>query len=147
MSATARLVLYALAVVLLLALPGSFVAAAASAPPSEWKAPARAAKKKNPIPADAASIALGKKLYAKECASCHGAKGLGDGPSAKDLERPAGNLADPKMWKQTDGELYWKTTEGNKPMPNFGQLLSDEQRWHIVNYLRTLAAKPPSAAP
>lgn len=110
-----------------------------------WTAPARAAKKKNPIAADADSVALGQKFYKEQCFSCHGAKGHGDGPGAKDLDRPAGNLADPKMWQQTDGEIFWKTTEGNKPMPNFGQLLTDEQRWHIVNYVRTLAKKPADA--
>ena len=45
----------------------------------EWKAPARAARKKNPIPPDEKSLAAGKAVYAKECASCHGDAGKGDG--------------------------------------------------------------------
>ena len=108
----------------------------------EWKAPARAAKKKNPIPADKESIAFGKKIYEKECLSCHGVKGKGDGPAVKDLEKNPGNLSDPKMWDQTDGALFWKTTEGKKPMPGYEKLLREEDRWHVVNYMRTLAPKP-----
>lgn len=117
-------------------------AGAGQAPSEPWNAPARAAKKKNPIPADETSIATGKKLYAQHCLSCHGTKGRGDGPAAKGLERSPGNLADPKQWNQTDGELFWKVTEGKKPMPTFLPLTSEEERWHVVNYTRTLAPKP-----
>ena len=108
----------------------------------EWKAPARAAKKKNPVPADQKSIARGKAAYVRECLSCHGNSGRGDGPKAKEIEKHPGNLADPKMWDQTDGALYWKTTEGKKPMPEFSKLLKDDERWDVVNYMRTLAPKP-----
>ncbi|MBI3462215.1 MAG: cytochrome c [Planctomycetes bacterium] len=108
----------------------------------EWKAPARAARKKNPMPADAKSIARGEKVYVKECLACHGNTGKGDGPKAKEIEKHPGNLADPKMWNQTDGTLFWKTTEGRKPMPTYTKLLSDEERWDVVNYMRTLAPKP-----
>jgi mono/diheme cytochrome c family protein len=109
---------------------------------NEWKAPARAAKKQNPIPADANSIAVGKTVYTKECFSCHGTAGKGDGPAAKDLEKSPGNLSDPKMWDQTDGALFWKITTGKKPMASYENLLTEEQRWHVINYTRTLAPRP-----
>lgn len=131
---------------LLLLLP--LLAAPAPAQPAageEWKVPARAAKKKNPVPADESQVAQGLALYRKECLSCHGETGRGDGPGAKDLEKPAGNLADPKMWSQTDGTLFFKITEGRKPMPTFEKMFTDEQRWQIVTYVRTLAPKPPDA--
>jgi len=104
-------------------------------------APARAARKKNPVPADEQSIAAGKPLYTKECFSCHGATGKGDGPAAKNLERPPGDLSNAKLWEQTDGALFWKITEGLKPMPTFEKTFSEEQRWQIINYVRTLAPK------
>lgn len=104
---------------------------------TQWQAPARAAKKKNPIPLDEKSIAIGKGVYKRECLSCHGATGRGDGPAAKDLERSVGDLSNPEVLQQTDGALFWKITEGNKPMPSFKKLLTDEERWHVVNYLRT----------
>lgn len=108
----------------------------------EWVAPSRAARKKNPIEANDASIAQGKVVYVKECASCHGDKGKGDGPAVKDLEKKPGDLTSAKAQKQSDGALFWKITEGNKPMASYEKTLSEEDRWHVINYLRTLATKP-----
>ena len=110
--------------------------------PSDWKAPARATRKKNPISADDASLATGKAIFGKECVSCHGVAGKGDGTAAKDLEKKPGDLSKPSMWDQTDGALFWKITEGRKPMPSFEKSLSEDQRWHVINYVRTLAPKP-----
>lgn len=108
----------------------------------EWKAPARASRKKNPISADEKSIAAGKAIYVRDCLSCHGVIGRGDGPAAKDLPKKCGDLSDPKMWEQTDGALFWKISEGRAPMTGYEKLLSEEDRWHVVNYLRTLVPKP-----
>ena len=113
---------------------------------SEWKAPSRAAKRKNPTAADAASIDAGKTVYQKECVSCHGAAGKGDGPAAKDLQVKPGDLSAAKLAQETDGELFWKITEGKKPMPSFSKLLSDDQRWNAVNYVRTLGPKQSAAS-
>src|SRR5689334_20875951 len=52
-----------------------------------WVAPARAARKENPIPADAKSIAQGKEFFTAACFACHGPAGKGDGPAAVSLER------------------------------------------------------------
>lgn len=108
----------------------------------EWVAPSRAARKKNPIEASEASLAQGKVVYVKECASCHGDKGKGDGPAVKDLEKKPGDLTSSKTQEQSDGALFWKITEGNKPMASYEKTLSEEDRWHVINYLRTLAPKP-----
>jgi mono/diheme cytochrome c family protein len=108
----------------------------------EWKAPERASRRKNPIPADGKSIDAGKVVYAKECFSCHGPEGKGDGPAAAALEKSPGNLSDPKMWEQTDGALFWKITTGKKPMASYENLLTEEQRWYVINYIRTLAPRP-----
>ena len=112
---------------------------AALADGDAWVAPTRAARKANPIPEDEKSVALGAKLYARECLSCHGAKGKGDGSAAGTLEKKPGDLSSPKLAEQSDGALYWKITEGRKPMPTFEKLLTDEERWHVVNFIRTLA--------
>jgi mono/diheme cytochrome c family protein len=108
----------------------------------EWKAPPRASQKENPIPADEKSIARGKALYNEHCLSCHGATGKGDGPAAKDLPKKCGDLSNPKMWEQTDGAFFWKITEGKPPMTGYEKLLEKNDRWHVVNYMRTLAPKP-----
>jgi mono/diheme cytochrome c family protein len=108
----------------------------------KWTAPARAAAKKNPVPANETSIALGKKIYERQCLACHGTKGKGDGPVATHLEKRPGNLASPKLWEQSDGALFWKVNEGHRPMPTFKNVMSDEERWPVINYIRTLAPKP-----
>jgi len=108
----------------------------------EWKVPESDSSKANPIPMDANSIAAGKVVYTKSCLSCHGVTGKGDGPAAESIEDSCGDLSDPKMWKQTDGDLFWKTTTGRKAMPAYEKRLTEEQRWKVVNYMRTLAPNP-----
>src|ERR1035437_178964 len=85
--------------------------------PPEWKAPPTAKEKKNPIAADAASIAAGKLIYEKDCINCHGKKGRGDGKDAASQDVIVTDLTLPKTQSQTDGELFWKISEGRKPMP------------------------------
>ena len=108
----------------------------------EWTAPARPAKKKNPIAVEAGSLEKGKAVYVKECASCHGDTGKGDGSAVKDLEKKPNDLSLAKTLDQSDGALFWKITEGNKPMASYEKTLSEEDRWNVINYLRTLATKP-----
>jgi mono/diheme cytochrome c family protein len=106
----------------------------------KWDAPPRAAKKKNPVPADAASIEAGKAAYIKQCLPCHGALGKGDGPAAKDLNPKPHDLSAPVVVEQTDGALFFKITEGKKPMPTFETVLTETERWQVINYVRTLSA-------
>lgn len=110
--------------------------AVAIAAQEHWEAPARASAKKSPVAADAASIGRGKAIYTAECASCHGNSGRGDGPSAKDLEVSPGDMT--KLGSHSDGALFWKISEGKKPMPSFAKKLTEQQRWEVINYLRTL---------
>ncbi len=128
---------------------GTLAGFSQNAPKTEgeaWIAPARAARKPNPIPVEAASIAQGKELFVLGCLPCHGPSGKGDGPAAATLERNGvpirpGNLSSAKLWEQTDGALFWKLSEGRSPMPAFQETFSETQRWQIVNYVRTLALK------
>jgi mono/diheme cytochrome c family protein len=111
-----------------------------------WVAPPRLARKQNPLSINAATVAQGKELFTQACQPCHGPTGRGDGPAAATLERNGkpirpGNLSDAKLWEQTDGTLFWKIGEGNSPMPAFQETYTEEQRWKIVIFLRTLAPK------
>ena len=102
-----------------------------------WKAPASAEAKKNPLTNDAGTIAAGKTVYNKECLSCHGKSGKGDGQSAAQLDIPAGNFTTTATQDQSDGALYWKISEGRKPMPSFKKKLNETQIWQSVVYMRT----------
>lgn len=106
-----------------------------------WSVTEAQAKTKNPVKSDDASITSGKEVYNTQCKSCHGAKGLGDGPKAEKIEISCGDFSSPEFQKMTDGEIYYKTTDGRKPMPAFNEKLSDNERWAVVNYLRTLGKK------
>jgi mono/diheme cytochrome c family protein len=104
-----------------------------------WPVPDNYKNMKNPVAADATSIADGKSLYATHCKSCHGAKGLGDGNKAAQLKTEPGNFSTAEFQSQTDGALFYKTSEGRDDMPNFKKKIPDaDERWAIVNYMRTL---------
>ena len=107
----------------------------------KWVAPAAEAGKKNPVPVNDSSVALGQKIYLQRCAGCHGKTGKGDGPDAADLGIHPAKLADAVVQEQTDGALFWKVTAGKKPMPSYRTRLSPTDRWNVINYLRTLARK------
>jgi mono/diheme cytochrome c family protein len=103
----------------------------------EWKAPASAKSTKNPVKADAASVARGKAAFTKNCVSCHGAAGLGDTPTGKAVK--AANLK-VKLPKQTDGEVHWKLMNGKGAMLKISTYkLTEKDGWDLINYLRTIA--------
>lgn len=107
-------------------------------PQEKWLAPAEADKKTNPIVSNDASIALGKTLYGTNCKSCHGGKGKGDGPKSAELTKAPGDFTREEFKKQSDGAIFWKVTEGKKPMPTFKKELTEDMRWQVINYIRTL---------
>lgn len=113
-------------------------AAAADSLADKWLSPAPSAAKKNPIAPMQNSIAVGQKIYLKTCALCHGKSGDADGPAVIELNIHPAKLSDPKLATESDGSLFWKITTGKKPMPAFGKRLSETDRWHLVNYIRTL---------
>jgi mono/diheme cytochrome c family protein len=104
----------------------------------EWKVPAASAKMKSPLKADAAAISAGKALWGTNCKSCHGVKGLGDGTKAAKIDISCGDFSSKEFQALSDGEMYYKTTVGRKPMPSFKEKLSDTDRWQLVAYMKTL---------
>jgi mono/diheme cytochrome c family protein len=102
----------------------------------KWRVPSRKAKKVNPITMAEESLAIGSKLYHQECLECHGKTGNGDGPEAANLEEGVTDFADSAVWQQSDGALYFKISVGRRPMPGFKKLLSGDERWHLINYVR-----------
>ena len=105
--------------------------------------PSKYLKMENPQALDdAGMIKLGKMIYSKHCKSCHGSRGLGDGPKAKQLDTPAGDFSTEAFHGQSDGEMYYKSYIGRDEMPNFEKKITDdEERWAIITYMRTTFKK------
>ncbi len=104
--------------------------------PKPWEVPTKYEKMKNPT-ADAPDLKIGKLLYNKHCKSCHGTKGLGDGPKAKKLDTSAGDFSK-DLKGQSDGALFYKSLIGRDEMPNYEKDIPEaEDMWNIVNYMRT----------
>jgi mono/diheme cytochrome c family protein len=107
------------------------------AQPKPWAVPDNFKTMKNPVAKDDASNKAGKTLYDKNCASCHGKTGLGDGVKARALKEPTGDFSAAVFQNQTDGEHFYKTKTGRGEMPKYEGKLSDDDIWNIVNYMRT----------
>jgi mono/diheme cytochrome c family protein len=110
-----------------------FIIPSVAQTPAFRNAPAAAAKDKNPYAGSASAAATGKKVYAQNCAQCHGNNLQGMGP-APALDTPAVRSAKP-------GELFWFITTGklSSGMPSWSQL-SNQQRWQIVTFLESRPA-------
>ena len=76
----------------------------------------------------------GEQIYLKNCQSCHGL--LGKDNWAK-LTPPPGDLSKEKAQIQTDGEIFYRITTGKVPMPEFRNILTEDDRWWVIAYLRS----------
>jgi mono/diheme cytochrome c family protein len=111
-----------------------------------WELPEDAEKTKNPIIATTESITKGRELYLDpkkgNCIVCHGETGAGNEANLSKLRRKPADLSNKeRMTSMTDGELFWKITNGITGIMPAGKnrMPEDEERWHVVNYVRTLA--------
>jgi mono/diheme cytochrome c family protein len=103
-----------------------------------WVIDAKYKTMKNPVKSDAASIEAGKVLWNKNCASCHGKTGLGDGVKARTLDGSPGDFSKSAFQNLSDGEIFGKTKSGREEMPKYDGKIADEDIWAIVNFTRTL---------
>lgn len=96
----------------------------------------------NPVPADARSLANGRKLYAINCAVCHGE--LGDANGAMRQLNPAYGFAptllSPATLARTDGYIWGMMRNGRGLMSNFNRI-PERERWDVVNYIRGLQGR------
>jgi putative copper export protein/mono/diheme cytochrome c family protein/peroxiredoxin len=93
------------------------------------------------IPFAVPSIAAGLKHYEDNCTGCHGVSGHGDGPAASSLPVKPADLSAPHTALHTPGDLYWWITHGilASGMPAFGDTLTNDDRWDIINFLGAFA--------
>ncbi len=108
----------------------------------------------SPIPADEESITRGEATYATHCATCHGDGGMGDGPGGVSLDPAPAPIAHSSQM-MGDDYLFWRVSEGglgdpfNTGMIAWGSILSEDERWDVLNYVRALGSgqvKPGSNA-
>jgi mono/diheme cytochrome c family protein len=95
-----------------------------------WPVPAQDAAKTNLIKSDATSMSAGETTYTTSCKMCHGIDG-------KKLANA--DLTSTDFQAQTDGAIFYKITTGKGSMPSYKtKLADDEDRWNLVNYVRSL---------
>jgi mono/diheme cytochrome c family protein len=110
------------------------------------EAPDEFASLTNPFAGDAEAVAAGKVIFETSCAVCHGPEGKGDGPAAEALDPKPATLADRIMMNTlSDGYLFWRVSKGgmmepfNSAMPAWESGLTEDQRWQVISYVRSLA--------
>jgi len=97
---------------------------------------------RSPTGFTAASIAEDTQLYLQHCTVCHGSGGRGDGPAAGSLAVPPADLTASHLWMHSDGEMFWwlshgiDAPEGGLAIPGFAAVLSDDQRWALIDIIR-----------
>jgi len=105
---------------------------------SDWVAPEESKAKESIYgPGDVDAIEKGKALFATICFLCHGDQGKGDGLQAPALSKQPADLNSEIVQKQTDGELFWKITNGNEVMLPFASF-TEEERWQLISYIRAM---------
>lgn len=104
-----------------------------------WLSPESATAIPNPIKFDQVSINRGKKSYDLYCSSCHGAKADGNGSAGANLKPKPANLS-VMAGMHPDGDFAWKIKNGRGAMPAWKTVLSDNQVWDLVNYIKNLKA-------
>lgn len=97
---------------------------------------------KNPVPFDSASLEAGRALFVTNCSMCHGLSADGATLVAQKFEqygeKPPPSLRRKEVVSQQDGALFWTLSNGVNRMPSFKRLLTAEERWTLVNYVRSL---------
>ena len=110
-----------------------------------WLVPEAEKFRRNPLVPSAESINTIREIYLKDCAECHGESGRGDGTKAAKYNPPPVDFTDPaRLDALTDGELFYKISEGRRPMPAFKNRLTEEQRWQLVLLIRAFAHPAPA---
>jgi mono/diheme cytochrome c family protein len=106
-----------------------------------WPVPEDAKQLKNPLQPGAAVLESARPLYREKCAQCHGDTGRGDGRDAARYDPKPADFTDANLMRGvTDGELFYKISEGKKPMPVFKTRLTEDQRWALVVLIRSFAS-------
>jgi len=111
-----------------------------------WDVPPQAITWKNPVPSNPETLAAARQIYAYHCQKCHGIGGDGKIPPGLTYSyftRPTNFTNTRIVNRMSDGEIFWKISHGNRPMPPFKNRLSAVQRWELVDLIRAFAHPQP----
>lgn len=119
-----------------------FFLSALSVLAQSWTVPEDERAVENPLEATPQVLAAGEASYEKQCVLCHGESFEGDGSAVAMFEKKPPDLSTREARERlTDGEIFYKITVGKSPMPAMESKLSEEERWQVVHYVRSLQAK------
>jgi mono/diheme cytochrome c family protein len=133
----------ALLFVLALSACSAQATAEVTAPAADVAVPDEYAGLTNPLETDADAVEAGKAVYEANCVSCHGESGRGDGPAGASLSPKPGDLTEVAANDSVD-RIYWRVSEGgmmepfNSSMPAWKGVLSEDERWQVVSFVKTL---------
>ncbi len=108
---------------------------------AEVSASATHAAAANPVKPTPASVRQGEELFNVYCAVCHGREGRGGMPMEKTLA-DIPKFTPQLLRRESDPHMFSMISTGHGPMPGYAEALKSEERWHVVNYLRTLQDEP-----
>lgn len=112
----------------------------------KWTVPESAKQLRNPVsPSESAVLGI-RPVYLDKCAGCHGRSGKGDGHDAALYDPRPIDFTTP-LAAATDGELFYKISEGHKPMPGYKKKLTETQRWQLVLLVRAFAVPAEATNP
>lgn len=131
----------------LIAAAGLLLAATASptvnGQDTAWEVPEEARAMENPLESSADVIAAGAELYERRCLMCHGETAKGDGPATRTIKPAPSDMSTVEARdRMTDGEIFYKISEGKRPMPPQKGKISEEEIWSLVHYVRSLQPAP-----
>jgi mono/diheme cytochrome c family protein len=104
----------------------------------DWVVPEEAKAKVCPYQFTPDSVKKGEAIFIKNCQSCHGYPGKNN--VAKITPVPEDPSTE-KFQKQTDGEMFYRITTGKAPMPEFRNILQENDRWNVIAFLRSFNPK------
>jgi len=102
-----------------------------------WEVPAEYQDMENPYANVEDDEKIGRILYSRNCKTCHGKKGKGDGTAAQLTDTPVADFTLASFKNQSDGSLYYKVYTGRNDMPGFEKIIPDEEDlWMVINYIK-----------
>lgn len=112
---------------------------------AQLSVPEEYASLENPVAGSTEAIHAGEQIFRVNCASCHGEAGKGDGAASRALNPRPSDLS-VVATKVEDSYLFWRISEGGAEqktaMPSWKMILTEEQIWQGVVYIRSLSANP-----